>query len=112
MTKRETELEPDFATFVEMLLTLKGYQWYHTYNSKRSREGFQDYVAVKGVWVYFIELKGVDGQGRPGKLEPAQIVWRDALTPEECPVSTCKAIHASSFVWWPWMRDEIMETLR
>ncbi len=104
--------EASFASFVEDSFDQFGWKWYHVYDSRRDKPGFQDYVAVRGVWVYFIEVKGIDVRGDRGRLSNAQLAWRDVLTPDECPVPECKAIHAESFVWWPDDWNDVLEALR
>jgi hypothetical protein len=105
------EAEADFATWVEGVLDLHHWTWYHVYDSRRDKPGFLDYVCVKGVWVRFIEIKGYEKSGRRGKLTPAQIDWKELLTPAECPVSTCESIHVESHAWWPEDRDKAWEVL-
>ena len=105
------ESEADFATWIENTLDLRRWTWYHVYDSRRDKAGFLDYVAVKGVWVFFIEIKGYEKSGRRGKLTNSQIAWKALLTPDECPVPTCQAIHVESFAWWPEDRDEAWKIL-
>lgn len=68
------ELEAAFAVKVENLLTLYGWRWYHTHDSRRSPPGFPDYVAVRGPELLFIELKA-----EAGRVRPAQREWLEAL---------------------------------
>lgn len=51
-------------------------QWlvYHTYDSRRSAEGFPDLVLCRGERLVFAELKSAKG-----RLTRAQIEWRVAL---------------------------------
>jgi hypothetical protein len=63
------ELEAAFAVKVENLLTLYGWRWYHTHDSRRSPAGFPDYVAVRGPELIFVELKAERGRVRPQQRE-------------------------------------------
>lgn len=54
-------LEAELAAFLEPSLTELADEWYHTYRSTRSREGFPDYTVVLGGWLLFIELKRSGG---------------------------------------------------
>lgn len=63
------ELEAAFAVKVENLLTLYGWRWYHTHDSRRSPAGFPDYVAVRGHELLFVELKAERGRTRPAQEE-------------------------------------------
>lgn len=64
MTRRRTipgQLERDFQRQITDLLTLYGYHWYHTHDSRRSRAGFPDLVAWRPGRLMFIELKADTG---------------------------------------------------
>ena len=54
-----------------------GWLVYHTYDSRRSQEGFPDLVMVKPPHVLFVELKSADGERDVDQLE-----WGDNL--ERC----------------------------
>ena len=47
---------------------------YHTFDSRRSREGFPDWVLVRGNRLLFVELKSDEGT-----LSTAQAAWLAAL---------------------------------
>jgi len=64
------ESEKQFASYVEDLLDLHGWRWYHTFDSRRSHEGFFDYVAMRRGMVLFIEIKT-----ETGRVRPEQVVW-------------------------------------
>lgn len=54
--------EKEFQDTVTDALSLFGWLWYHTHDSRRSNKGFPDVVAVRGQRVLFIELKREDGR--------------------------------------------------
>lgn len=64
---------------IRELLDLYQWRWVHHYNSQRSNPGFPDITAVRGPRLLFIELKGVDTQGRPGQVSKDQQAWLAAL---------------------------------
>ena len=72
----ETQLQAD----VEGRLKLLGWRWYHTRDSRRSNAGFPDIVAIRGQRLLFIELKGIDAQGRLGTVTKEQEAWHKDLS--------------------------------
>ena len=66
--------EREWQQTVEGLLTLYGWRWYHTHDSRRSVAGFPDIFATKGVRAIALELKS-----EAGKPTAAQSAWLDAL---------------------------------
>lgn len=112
MSKEYPVPEASFASFIEQTLSLYHYTWYHTKDSRGSREGFPDYVAVnmEGTMVFFIEIKGEDAQGRPGKLTPSQEAWGAALASHR-PHVGCPALHARWYSWWPEDQDAAFKVL-
>ena len=68
------EREDVLAIKVEALLDLYGWRWYHTHDSRRSRPGFPDYVALRGPELLFIELKA-----ERGRVKAQQREWLDEL---------------------------------
>ena len=63
-----------------------GWLYYHTYDSRKSKEGFPDVVLVKPPRLLFVELKGPRG-----KATAEQKYWIDQLR-------RVSGVHAS-FVW-------------
>lgn len=59
---------------VETAAKLRGWMYYHTWNSRNSAGGFPDYVFSRGGDILYAELKT-----ETGKLTPKQIQWRYAL---------------------------------
>ena len=51
-----------------------GYLTYHTYDSRRSEEGFPDLVIVKRGNLFFFETKTATG-----RVRPAQLNWLEEL---------------------------------
>lgn len=79
----ESELQRAILELAKML----GWMAYHTFDSRRSAEGFPDLVLVRGDRVLFVELKSDTGQ-----LRPAQVSWLDALWQVE---------HVETYLWRP-----------
>ncbi len=71
---------------------------YHTYDSRRSKEGFPDLVMVRPPRVIFAELKSDDKQA---KLSDPQKEWAEALL--QCPVEY--------YLWRPENLEAIMQAL-
>lgn len=74
--------ERRFQATVERAATLLGWRYYHTYDSRRSPEGFPDLVLVKGPRLIFAELKK-----NAGRVSKSQELWlgdlRDVQEPPE-----------------------------
>lgn len=70
--------ESEFQSNVRELAQRLHWLAYHTYDSRRSDEGFPDLVLVRPPRVVVMELKSVRGQ-----LSAAQAVWKVML--EQCP---------------------------
>lgn len=87
--------ESEWQSFVTDCLDLGGWRWHHETDSRKSKSGFPDLIAVKGNQMIVLELKtqkgrvrpeqvdwlvalaNVDGRVRVGVLRPSQ--WRDVL---------------------------------
>ncbi len=95
--------EETFQRQIIELAELKGWLVYHTYDSRRSREGFPDLVMVRGETVLFFEVKGVGKGGRRGMLSNAQRGWLQRLR---------KAVRVFARAVWPddWSTVEEMLT--
>lgn len=95
--------EKDFTQQIVDLCRLEGVPCYHTYDARRSREGFPDLVLVPDV-VIFAELKR-----ETGELTDAQVRWLDAL-------DQASAGKPRVFVWrprhWLWIERIVREGLR
>lgn len=71
MTPRpEYTTERAFQRVVEQLLTLHGWRYYHTHDSRRSIPGFPDIVALRGHRLLALELKT-----RRGRATADQLAW-------------------------------------
>lgn len=66
--------EKDLQALCERALEDAGWNVYHTYDSRRSRRGFPDIVAVRGRRLIWRELKDMKG-----RLTTEQKVWKLAL---------------------------------
>jgi hypothetical protein len=69
------QTEAQFERAIVEYAELQGWLSYHTYDSRRSGEGFPDRVFVRGPRLIFAELKS-----EKGRVSRAQQKWRDALT--------------------------------
>jgi len=90
--------EKEFLQQVRDLAKLCGWLVYHTYDSRRSPEGFPDLVLVRGDKVIFAELKS-----ERGRVRPEQRMWLDALE---------KVRKVEVCLWRPNDWDRIVELLR
>jgi len=97
-TKAPPIKEKEFLQQVRDLAKLCGWLVYHTYDSRRSPEGFPDLVLVRGNRIIFAELKAAKG-----KVTPNQRVWLNALE---------KVQGVETYLWRPADWDEIVEALR
>jgi len=89
--------EKEFLQQVRDLAKLCGWLTYHTYDSRRSPEGFPDLVLVRGNQIVFAELKS-----EKGSVRPEQRMWLDALE---------KVCNVEVYLWRPHNWDEIVERL-
>jgi len=90
--------EKEFLQQVRDLAKLCGWLVYHTYDSRRSPEGFPDLVLVRGDKVIFAELKG-----EKGRVRPEQRMWLDSLE---------KVRKVEACLWRPSDWSKIVEVLR
>lgn len=97
MTRRARTPEKAFMAQVCQLLTLTGWLWYHTHDSRRSKPGFPDIVAVRGERTVFIETKS-----DTGRLSPEQGQWVKAL----------QEAGQEVYVWTPDCWEEAQVVLR
>lgn len=65
--------EKQFMAQVVQLAKLRGWLVYHTFDSRRSTQGFPDLVLVRGPILLFVELKV------RAKISIYQTMWNDAL---------------------------------
>ena len=89
--------EKQFTNAVREYAVLKGWLYYHTYDSRRSDRGFPDCVFVRDGRVVFAELKIPRG-----KLSAYQMEWLVELNQAEC---------AEVYLWFPKDWDAIEEVL-
>ena len=87
--------EADWQAHVIELAETLGWSHYHTYDSRRSTEGFPDLVLVRER-VVFAELKREDG-----KLTSDQVAW----------VNDLLRANAEVYVWRPSDRDQVAQVL-
>lgn len=87
--------EAGFQGQVTQLMTITGWAWYHTHDSRGSNRGFPDIVAVKDRVIY-AELKRSGEEPRPDQLE-----WHDRLL----------SARAEAYFWWPEDLDAIRRIL-
>jgi len=90
--------EKEFLQQVRDLADLCGWLVYHTFDARRSPEGFPDLVLVRGDKVIFAELKS-----EKGRVRPEQRMWLDALD---------KVRTAEACLWRPSDWDKIVGVLR
>lgn len=60
--------EAEWASFVEACLDLGHWLWWHCTDSRKSKAGLPDYIAVKGDQMLAFELKTERGKARPDQL--------------------------------------------
>lgn len=91
------ETEAAWKSKVTQAARLCGWLTYHTYDSRRSDEGFPDLVLVRER-VIFAELKT---NAKQSKLSNMQVVWKQSL----------EDAGAEIYVWRPADWDEITKLL-
>ncbi len=89
------ESEKEFQARVVKLAKERNWRTYHTFDSRRSDEGYPDLTMVRGTRLIFAELK-VKGR----KMTKEQIAWLGALM-----------LVAEACLWTPGMWPEIVKTL-
>lgn len=67
--------EAEWQAFVTDCLDLGGWKWHHETDSRKSKAGFPDLIAVKGEQMLALELKT-----ERGRLRPEQTEWLLALS--------------------------------
>lgn len=101
-----SECERDFGSWVEDLLTLRGWIWQHQRPAQTAKgwrtaisgtPGFPDLVAVRGCRLLFVELKS-----DKGRLSVEQRVWAQHLM---------EASQREYHVWRPRNRPAILAAL-
>lgn len=104
-TVKQGESEADFSSWLEDLLTLRGWLWQHQRPAQTAKgwrtaisgtPGFPDIVACRGERLLFVELKS-----DKGTLSPEQRVWLAALG----------RASVERHVWRPRDRDAVMAAL-
>lgn len=93
---RAAPSEKQFAAMFERYAKLRGWVYFHAWNSRHSVAGFPDYVLVRGRAVLFVELKT-----DKGKVSPAQEGWIERL----------RAADQEAVVWRPSQWAEIERVL-
>lgn len=88
-----TQSEAEFQDAVVELAKANGWTAYHTYDSRKSSEGFVDwlFVSERFRWTLFVELKKQTGQPTPAQIEWLRVLkaagndarlWRPSDWPE------------------------------
>jgi hypothetical protein len=96
--RRDFADEADFQAEVERIAIAGGFECYHTRNSRRSRKGFPDLIAVRNGVQVVAELK------MPGnKPTPEQEKWLALFRT----VPGCRV-----FLWYPEHVEQIHEVFR
>ena len=90
--------EDDFLAAVRDLAVLRGWRWYHPYDSRRSPYGYPDCTLVRPPRLVFCELKRASGH-----TTRAQQDWLDLL-------GHCPGVEA--YLWHPSDWTRIEEILR
>lgn len=99
------ESEADFATWLKDTALTAGWLYYHTFDSRRSDEGFPDVVMIKDVRMIVAELKA-EGQ----HPTPKQVIWLEAFRiAGRHPAAD--GLTAEVYLWYPHDRPRIMEIL-
>jgi len=89
--------ERDFQQQVQDLARLCGFRVYHTYDSRRSPEGYPDCCFVRPPRLIYAELKS-----ERGKPTPAQLEWLHDLA---------EISGVEVFIWRPSDWDQIVAAL-
>ncbi len=89
--------EKQFQWQVIELATFCHWRNYHTFDSRKSVEGFPDLVFCRPPRILLVEVKAHEG-----KLSPYQVAWKILL--EQCP-------GVEYYCWKPENWDEIVKVL-
>jgi len=54
--------EAPFQAWIVSFAKLRGWRYYHTYNSRRSVGGFPDLILIRGSQLVVLEVKGARGR--------------------------------------------------
>lgn len=103
--------EGELQKSVETLLDLCGWKFHHETDSRKSRAGFPDIIAVHpGGRMLLVELKGHDSRGRLGKVTDRQQEWLDAWNAAGSKIDGHKI---ASCAWTPehWHNGTILAVL-
>jgi hypothetical protein len=92
--------EAELQANVRELARVRGWKCYHTYDSRKSDQGFPDLVLVRKNRLLFVELKS-----EKGKPSPAQLEWLHVLMLTR---------RVETFVWRPssWLDGTVEGMLR
>ena len=88
--------EKEFQAMVENIAELRGWTFYHTYDSRRSNPGFPDLQMLRGERQVIAELKS-----QKGRITEIQKDWLEKF----------KLVGAEVFLWRPSDIREIEEIL-
>ena len=95
---RHAQSEAEFQADIRALAKENGWVSYHTYDSRRSDEGFPDLVLIRAdQGIFYRELKSATGV-----VTSKQFAWLTLLS---------LAPHGDARVWWPWDWAEIEDLL-
>jgi L-ascorbate metabolism protein UlaG (beta-lactamase superfamily) len=100
--------ERDFQGFVVSYAGWQGWKRiYHTYDSRRSPEGFPDLVMVRPPRLVIAECKT-----EKGKVTAAQQAWLDDLLATQVHLDSFAFPTPEVYLWRPSDTDKIMELLK
>lgn len=96
---RRARPEAKFQKAVTDLMDLYRWRWHHEVDSRRSKRGLPDLIAVRGGRLLFIELKAARG-----RLSDDQIGWL-------CDIKQLACREVEVYIWRPGDLDEIERLL-
>lgn len=113
--------EADFHRALIELAHLNHWKTYHTYDSRKSTEGFPDLLLVseRFKWTIFVELKKETGQATPAQLEWLRVLraagndarlWRPSDWPEIESILTGRAYGSPHYPYHAEAIDPAIET--
>jgi len=71
--------EAELQDAVIGLCKLRGLEWFHAYDSRRSTSGWVDLVIAGGRGALFVELKSEDGRRSMAQIKWAHLIMRAGL---------------------------------
>jgi Holliday junction resolvase-like predicted endonuclease len=96
---RTFQSEAAFQRWVCGLLDRHHWRWHHEVDSRKSKRGLPDIIAIRAARLLFVELKS-----REGRLTDGQIGWL-------CDVKQLACHQVEVYIWRPSDMDEIERVL-